>query len=97
MGEIADAMLTGDLCAGCGAYLGGSTWDVPLLCADCAADRRRAGHDVQRAGQHWQDLGPAVADRPTRLKVRCPTCGKAVKPAGLGDHARAAHGQEQPR
>jgi Zn finger protein HypA/HybF involved in hydrogenase expression len=92
MGEIAEMMLDGTLCEGCGVYLGGERWEVPLLCNDCAADRRRDGRDVRRVGKFWQDCGATVAERPVTQKVTCPTCGKRVKSTGLADHVRVVHG-----
>ncbi len=35
MGEIADAMIGGLLCAGCGVYLGGEGGGFPEYCCDC--------------------------------------------------------------
>lgn len=35
MGEIAEMMLDGDLCEGCGVYMGGPGRGVPRRCADC--------------------------------------------------------------
>lgn len=36
MGDIADMMLEGDLCAGCGVYLGGTGDGIPRYCSsDC--------------------------------------------------------------
>lgn len=40
MGEIADAMLDGSLCQGCGEYLGGGD-GFPVLCAGCAPSDRQ--------------------------------------------------------
>lgn len=93
MGEIADSMLDGTLCEGCGEYLGGTDYDVPLLCGGCAKDRRADGHDVQRLGKFWQDCGAASKAAPRPVKAKCPTCGKAVTQAGMKDHARAVHGE----
>lgn len=70
MGEIAEMMLDGDLCEGCGVYMGGPGRGVPRRCADCRKP----------------------SPRPL-AKVKCPTCGKQVKAAGLADHQRDAHGK----
>lgn len=35
MGEIADMMLEGDLCAGCGVYMHGDALGAPRYCSDC--------------------------------------------------------------
>lgn len=69
MGEIAEMMLDGDLCEGCGVYMGDPGYGLPRRCADC------------------QKPGPSPL-----AKVKCPTCGKQVKAAGLADHQRDAHG-----
>lgn len=44
MGDIADAMLDGDLCESCGVYMPGGA-GYPQQCSDCA----RAGSDFPRA------------------------------------------------
>ena len=68
MGEIADMMLDGTLCEGCGGYLGGDGFAVPLLCADCAKDRRKEGKDVQPLGAFWQDCGLRKGPQQKRSK-----------------------------
>lgn len=47
MGEIAEMMLDGTLCAGCGVYLYGASHGEPRQCRDC---RRQAGqpHPTER-------------------------------------------------
>lgn len=78
MGEIADMMLDGTLCEGCGEYLG-SAGGFPRLCAGC----RRASLAV----------GTPYFPAPRNLaKVACPTCGRRVKAVGLTQHQRDAHG-----
>lgn len=42
MGEIADMMLEGDLCGGCGVYLPGEGFGVPRYCRDCKRDQPKA-------------------------------------------------------
>jgi hypothetical protein len=93
MGEIAEMMLDGTLCEGCGCYLGGQAFDVALLCASCAQERRREGHALQRIGKCWQDIGPGQPKpaAPLAPRVRCPTCSKQVKATGLKDHLRVVH------
>ncbi len=39
MGDIADMMLDGTLCEGCGVYLPGESNGVPRRCRSCKADR----------------------------------------------------------
>lgn len=76
MGEVADMMLDGTLCAGCGGYMDGDGEGFPRYCSDCKRERGSGGHMRTKV----------VA------KVKCPTCGKTVKKAGLADHQRDAHG-----
>lgn len=43
MGDIADMMLEGTLCAGCGEYLGADDLGCPQYCAACASDNEDDG------------------------------------------------------
>jgi uncharacterized Zn finger protein (UPF0148 family) len=81
MGEIADMMLDGTLCEGCGVYLGAG-WG-PTYCPTCAKD-----HSFQGG---WIDPMHGVK-KPDVPKLACPTCGKFVKITGIGDHWRQVHG-----
>lgn len=94
MGEVAEMMLDGSLCEGCGAYLGGTEFDMPLLCGDCAKVRLLAGRYVVAVGCFWVDGGEVVEPRP--IMVRCHTCGRMVKALSLKDHARAVHEVRRP-
>ncbi|KKN77930.1 hypothetical protein LCGC14_0354950 [marine sediment metagenome] len=76
MGDIADMMLDGTLCEGCGEYLGTDA-GYPQYCAGCEPDQI----DDQRV-----DCWPKAS------KVNCPECGKRVKAAGVEDHRRDVHG-----
>jgi hypothetical protein len=56
MGDIADMMLEGDLCHGCGVYLPGDSDGLPRYCRDCLPAAVKAGNvlpkektDAQRA------------------------------------------------
>lgn len=74
MGDVADMMLDGTLCQGCGEFIGE---DFPSYCGSCLSiGDERAG---QKAAQ------PAV-------KVECSVCQRRIKPVGLKDHMRDAHG-----
>lgn len=51
MGEIADMMLEGDLCEGCGAALDGEGYGIPRYCSnECAKDRGYDGIQSDGAG-----------------------------------------------
>jgi hypothetical protein len=79
MGEIAEMMLDGTLCEGCGVYLDGEGDGYPRRCEDCPllAD------------------ATAAARKPTAPKINCPTCNRRVKLAGLADHQRDTHGKKE--
>ena len=79
MGEIADMMLDGTLCEGCGEYIGSSP-GFPRLCSGCQRASRSVGTPYFPAPRN-----PA--------KVACEACGRHVKAAGLVDHMRDKHGQ----
>lgn len=79
MGEIADLMINGDICEGCGVELDGSGDGYPRRCRGCERDSRSEYAD--------QQAPPPRAD-----KTNCPTCRKRVKVAGLADHLRDKHG-----
>ena len=67
MGEIADMMLDGTMCEGCGEFLydGADGPGFPQYCAACQADGR--GYDVED-------------DTPVKGKpVGCPNCNKRFK------------------
>jgi hypothetical protein len=86
MGDVADMMLDGTLCEKCGEFIGDAV-DFPRACKSCAAWERDHGRDMRKTGLGgYQDHGPL----PT-AKVKCSTCGRKVKAAGLDDHMRDAH------
>lgn len=80
MGEIAEMMLDGTLCQGCGVYLDDESFGVPRYCSECARQ-----NEVAEIDRGARELAAAT-------KVNCPKCGKRVKFAGLKDHDRAVHG-----
>lgn len=83
MGEIANMMLEGDLCAGCGVYLHGESLGVPRYCCDCWREARQLREQ------------PPIASGSN--KTACKTCGRVVKLAGIRDHMRDAHGAKATR
>lgn len=91
MGDVADMMLDGTLCEGCGVYMGDEC-GFPRLCSSCAKERRQDGRNVRSTGLGgYQDIGDIERPQPKSAKVKCALCGKLVKQAGLHDHKRAVH------
>lgn len=89
MGDIADAMLNGELCEGCGTYMEGEPTGFPSYCsAQCAEDRGFFAPEPRPAKLKRQ---PATA--PGSDKTACPRCQKKVKRHGLPDHLRDKHGE----
>lgn len=80
-GEIADMMLEGVLCEGCGEFIGEGD-GFPTYCSpQCAKDR---------GAEYWQG-GMLCEPKPKRH--RCATCGRKFRTAhGLQDHRAAKHG-----
>ncbi len=88
MGEIVDMMLEGDLCEGCGVYLGDGE-GFPQYCHHCeplTPKQAKEGYCTSRNGL-------IKIYRPS--KVNCPKCNKLVKKGqGLKDHMRVVHKEE---
>ena len=84
MGEIADMMLDGTMCQGCGVWLhdGADGPGYPGYCRSCARDMR----ENEPSQSKRSDAGPSM------FKTNCPTCGKRVKKVGLAHHQRDVHG-----
>ena len=80
MGEIADMMLDGTMCSGCGEWLhdGEDGPGYPGYCSSCAREMAQEHGGASKSGRG--------------SNVSCPTCGKRVKPRGLRDHQRDVHG-----
>lgn len=48
MGEIADAMIGGEMCEGCGVWLESGDMGIPMYCsAKCARDRGVPEEDIK--------------------------------------------------
>lgn len=79
MGEVADMMLEGILCAGCGEYTGEDS-GYPVYCSTCAIDwgecttTTKSGKPIDRFS-----------------KTNCPHCNKLVKKVGLEQHIKDKH------
>lgn len=104
MGEIADLMLDGTLCEGCGVFLDGQQPGFTRLCRDC---KKAEGRVPPAAPLSLKLACPTCGKKlatPGGLHahmramhsaglVACPACGKEVKRTGLRDHTRALHAQ----
>ena len=109
MGEIADAMLDGTLCEGCGSYIDGdSASGFPRYCSpQCAADRGALTSDdrheprVPRFSPYRIKGNPKMqsAGDPLRQgdKMACPFCVRKVKVTGFGDHMLTQHRDKWPQ
>ena len=88
MGEIADMMLDGTLCEGCGTYLGDET-GYPGYCSACARDRK---------GIEQEQAKPVVPEEmrwvklPIHATIICPYCERSVSAIGYKDHHKMKHG-----
>jgi len=84
MGDIADMILEGQMCQGCGDILGDgdgfATW-----CSSCQRDL-----DIDAYGDKINQ--PDQIKKAVPEKTQCKTCGKIVKSIGLPDHMKDAHG-----
>jgi Zn finger protein HypA/HybF involved in hydrogenase expression len=79
MGDIADMMIDGTLCEGCGVYIEGSGAGFPRRCGACKTDSRA-------------NTQPRHSTPSNRAKVACKVCGRHVKAVGLDQHMRDKHG-----
>ena len=78
MGDIADMMLDGDMCQGCGEILNGNGF--AQFCKSCQKDM-----DLDMYGDKKK---PVINQK----KVKCDHCGKKVKETGLAMHIKDVHG-----
>jgi hypothetical protein len=79
MGEYAEMMLDGTMCASCGEFINTGN-GFPTYCRSCEKDQRAAAHKT------------LLAHQTERKKVQCVKCRSWVKAIGLDDHFRDAHG-----
>ncbi|QGL88386.1 hypothetical protein FEO91_08740 [Stenotrophomonas maltophilia] len=83
MGEYADMMIDGDVCAGCGVNLPGCGQGFSRLCRDCRPTKaERKAENIVRPN----------AEQARQKNVPCPACGRRVREIGMADHHRDAHG-----
>lgn len=77
MGEIAEMMLDGTLCEGCGVYIEGDAEGIPRYCSDkCARDRGADWWFEQKAG--WPTKKQRLHQKRPR-PFKCGVCGRAFK------------------
>lgn len=55
MGEIAEAMINGDFCEGCGMVLSGEGMGFPRYCSKECADDRGADHALVTGDGEYDD------------------------------------------
>ena len=65
MGEIADAMISGDLCVGCGSVLECEGFGIPIMCHDCHSKyKKKCNQPVCRPlNINEQELVDYIAER----------------------------------
>ena len=88
MGEIADMMLEGQMCQGCGEILGDGD-GYPTFCGGCQSE-----NGINELGETASDTGTTTKDgKPIRRpgKTNCPQCNKLVKIVGLDQHIKDVH------
>ena len=83
MGDVADAILEGDLCQGCGVYIGPGN-GYPRWCKQCRS--REPSRQKQRELRKVH---------PNARTIPCPGCGKRFSTEQARDqHVRDKHGKE---
>lgn len=95
MGEIADMMLAGILCEGCGEFIDESGPGHPRRCAGCDMSPRTL-RSVKRVVGRQRQAERENQQRHQAAKVRkpfaCDQCQKLCRTAaGLADHKRIKH------
>ena len=81
MGEYADMMLDGTLCACCGVYLSSEGEGYPMYCSECGIPSERIPHNITTSRNA----------KPCKTKAQCYICKKWVKSVGLPQHIRDKH------
>ena len=89
MGEIAEMMLDGTLCEGCGEYIGADSGYPQYCSAECA--RSRGASLAQVAGPTTHE--PARPRHTRRRDTACPICKRKCRGRlGLEQHMIDKHG-----
>jgi hypothetical protein len=78
MGDVADMMLDGTLCEGCGVFLNDDPPWYPCYCKHCGVRHPVIQQLVRK-------------ELKKRSKVKCPTCDKMVAAEGMADHKKMKH------
>lgn len=90
MGEIADAMLNGELCEGCGVFIPGEAEGIPRYCSvQCAKDRGASVDQVIESAP--KPKSGLWKPSPKKPKTQCTICKKWVKKIGMENHLKDAH------
>lgn len=103
VGEIADAMINGELCECCGMYIEGDAPGYPRYCSEqCARDRKAEYIPAAEDARPKQSKTTFRARMESEIKtleqekVPCPVCKKKVKRVGLPNHTKDAHPGAKP-
>jgi len=75
MGDIADMMLDGTLCEGCGEFLDGESFGVPRYCRGCSRDR-----GASQKPANADSVGPIAKNQLRWLKI---AMARTDKPIGM--------------
>lgn len=97
MGEIAEAMLDGTLCAGCGEFLGQDA-GFPIYCTGCrppAPPVRNRGRKRELDGQSALPRFSPYSVPPRTGTIQCAHCPRWIKPIGMAQHMRDKHPEIQ--
>lgn len=80
MGEIAEMMLDGTLCQGCGVFLSEQPAGHPCCCVECAPDFDESESPKKNSSEGLQK----------QQRVKC-TCGRWIAPRGMQRHIHDFH------
>lgn len=79
MGEIAEMMMDGTLCEGCGVFFNEIPFGYPCRCDDCTVEKTRAQRQKKTKGNLQK-----------QERVKC-TCGRWIAPRGMQKHIHDFH------
>lgn len=80
MGDIADMIIEGVLCQGCGEYMGDGN-GYPQWCRACMKTEDR------------KETLPGPKPGAKQKKVRCAHCNRRIAEGGMQQHMRDKHGE----